>query len=195
MQWKEGYPLDFKEALKTPSEAEISRLVSRSSQPPRFVYGALMLPTVLKYFVSLPQHAKVDMAPATLRGFKLYKIAEGGLPTIVRSKEEASEVEGMLIFGLDDEQRNSIFELESGGGLTEFTAVQVQVHQKNVVGRYQVKDTRTVDAGTFIWSDNTTNLLTAVATSCWDLGDFLAGQFYENMVKIQRRSQDFDELD
>jgi hypothetical protein len=195
MQWKEGYPLDFKEALKTPSEAEISRLVSRSSQAPRFIYGALMLPTVLKYFVSLPQYVKVDMVPATLRGFKLYKIAEGGLPTIVRSKEETSEVEGMLIFGLDDEQRNSIFELESGGGLTEFTAVQVQIYQEDVVGRYQVKDTRTVDAGTFIWSDHTTNMLTAVAASCWDLDDFLAGQFYENIVKIQKRSQEFDDLD
>ncbi|KAL3496217.1 hypothetical protein BJX62DRAFT_194316 [Aspergillus germanicus] len=195
MQWKEGYPLDFKEALKTPSEAEISRLVSRSSQAPRFVYGALMLPTVLKYFVSLPQHVKVDMVPATLRGFKLYKIAEGGLPTIVRSKEETSEVEGMLIFGLDDEQRNSIFELEGRGGLTEFTAVQVQIYQKDVVGRYQVKDTRTVDAGTFIWSDHTTNMLTAVAASCWDLDDFLAGQFYENIVKIQKKSQEFDDLD
>jgi hypothetical protein len=195
MQWKEGYPLDFKEALKTPSEAEISRLMSRFSQTPRFVYGALMLPTVLKYFVSMPQHAKVDMVPATLRGFKLYKIAEGGLPTIVRSKGETSEVEGMLIFGLDDEQRNSIFELESGGGLTEYTAVQVQVHQKDVVGRYRVKDTRSFDAGTFIWSDHTTHLLTAVATSSWDLDDFLAGQFYENIVKIQNRSQDFDDLD
>ncbi|KAL2808239.1 hypothetical protein BJX63DRAFT_40133 [Aspergillus granulosus] len=195
MQGKEGYPLDFKEALKMPSEAEIARLLSKSNQPPRFVYGALMLPTVLKYFLSLPQHTKVDMVPATLRGFELYRFTQGGLPTIVRSESEISEVEGMLVFGLSDEQRNSIFEVESGGGLTKFTDVQVQIYQKGVIGCYQVKDTRTIDAGTFIWSAPSPYTLTPVETSCWDLDEFLASQFYENIVQIQNRSQDLDELD
>ncbi|KAL2851580.1 hypothetical protein BJY01DRAFT_208904 [Aspergillus pseudoustus] len=194
MQWKEGYPLDFKEALRTPSEADIARLLSKSNQAPRFVYGALMLPTVLKYFLSVPQYAKVNMVPATLRGFKLYKIAERGLPAIMRSEDETSEVHGMLIFGLDSEQRNSIFEVESGGGLTKFTDVQVQIHQKDVIGRYQVKDARTVDAGTFVWSASP-EALTVGEASCWDLCDFLAGQLYENIVQIQNRSQDLDELD
>ncbi|KAL3467721.1 hypothetical protein BJX64DRAFT_247274 [Aspergillus heterothallicus] len=196
MQWKEGYPLDFKEVLKTPSEAHVARILSKSNQTPRFIYGAMMLPTVLKYFLSLPQHARIDMVPATLKGFKLYKMAERGLPTIVRSKDETSEVEGMLIFGLDHEQRNITFEVEDIGGLTKFEHVQVQIYQKDDIGHYQVTDTRIVDAGTFIWDAlSDTQTLTSVDAAFWDLEDFVAGQFYEHIVQNQNRSQDLDELD
>ncbi|KAL2864440.1 gamma-glutamylcyclotransferase family protein [Aspergillus lucknowensis] len=195
MRWKEGYPLDFKAALRTPSTAKVRRLLSKPSHAPRFVYGALILPTVLKYFFDLPQNAEVDMVPATLWGFKLYTMSEGGLPTILRSPEESCLVEGMLVFGLDEFQRNRISEVEGGGGMMKFVDVEVQVYQKDLVGHYEVKDLRPIDAGTFVWDRPVDPGMVPVKATYWSPDDFLAGQFYEHITLNQRRELDLDALD
>ncbi|KAL3473961.1 hypothetical protein BJX99DRAFT_260806 [Aspergillus californicus] len=191
MRWEEGYPLDFKAVLERfPSPEELNNVVAQNSCTPRFVYGALMLPTVLKYFLDLPQSSKVDMVYARLPGYGLYNFSGNSLPAIVPSLDENSIVEGMLIFGLDTKQQNKIFEFESGDGeQLRLTDVRVQVYQKQVMGRYEMKCEQTLDAGTYVWNSHTKGL-ERLKSTYWPLGNFLQDQLYRNLVQNQNGVQE-----
>ncbi|KAL4748537.1 hypothetical protein BDW72DRAFT_205509 [Aspergillus terricola var. indicus] len=159
----------------------IKELCAKSSYPPVFVYGHLMLPTALKYIVDIPQTTTVDMVYATLPGYKLHHFAENGkpgLPTIKPSSSPSDVVEGMLIFGLTRGQRSDVQEVECvRTGHSMFIDTQVQV-----------KSQKPIDAGTFVWSWTFEDTEPQpMETSFWPIDDFLTGQLYANMVKEQNK--------
>lgn len=194
MRCKDSYPEDFQTAIKRSplKEGELEELCAKSTYPPVFVYGHLMLPTALKYIVDIPQAATVDMVYATLPGYKLYHFAENGkpgLPTIKPSSSSSDMVEGMLVFGLTRQQRSDVQEVECvRTGHSIFIDTQVQVSLIDKIHGYEVKSQKSVDAGTFVWSWTSENTeLQPMETSFWPIDDFLSGQLYANMVREQNK--------
>ena len=88
------------------------------------------------------------MTQATLVGYRLYYFAHGSTPVIAPSSDPQAVMEGLLIFGLDEQQRNEIYELEAG--LARLLNVQVEVCQK-VGDGLAARSVRTVDSSTFVW--------------------------------------------
>src|SRR5205809_734817 len=80
------------------------RLPRKPGCSPRFVYGILMLPTVLKYYLDAKQTSDIDksMTQASLFGYKLYQFSESSPPVICKSSDPQATVEGILIFDLDE---------------------------------------------------------------------------------------------
>ena len=160
------YPHDYTQALRnTPTEEEILTLLRK---PARFVYGILKLPTVLKYYTDVALTVEIwrSMTQATLPGYKLYQFADGSPPVIAQSSDPQAAVEGMLIFDLDENQRNAIYELESG--LLELVNVQVEICLKDCEN---VGSLRCVDAGAFAWLDSTSGLRD-MGCSVWEVDEF-----------------------
>lgn len=183
MELKPWYPPDYRHALGNMlSSNEVDYFLSKADCCPRFVYGPLMLPTVLKYYIHMDQDIDIsrNMTQATLYGYRLCKFAESSPPAIVPSADPRSMVKGMLIFDLDKDQRNSIYDFEAG--LTDLCSVEVDIWQRD--DEY-TRSVRTVEGvGTFLWKSSTDGLTPLEETS-WSIDTFLDSTFYDHI----RRSQ------
>jgi hypothetical protein len=190
MAFDPSYPEDFKKALSnTISDKEIDQFLKRGGSP-RFVYGVLMLPTVLKYYIDGDQGVKIhkQMTQATLPGYQLYEFADSSAPVIARSNNPQANVKGMLVFNLSDEERNSIYEFESG--LMRLSSVEVDIIQKSYLGN--VHDMRRIDAGAFVWDESVHLMspmigLKVTRGTKWDLVPYLQGRFYRDIKASQCR--------
>ncbi|KAJ5760607.1 hypothetical protein N7520_007763 [Penicillium odoratum] len=185
MEMKSWYPTDFKQALSnTIPEEDMAIYLQRPGSSPRFVYGVLMLPTVLKYYINLEQCYEIHtaMTQATLPGYQLHQFAESSSPVIAPSPDPKAMVEGMLIFNLDEHQRNALYEFEAG--LMCLTSVQVDICQKDTG---QMHYLRTVDAGAFTWTNSTLGLA-RIRDSSWGISEFLNSPFYQYMSQSQDRT-------
>ncbi|KAL4916613.1 hypothetical protein BDW62DRAFT_186008 [Aspergillus aurantiobrunneus] len=199
MRCEAHYPGDFKDALQRPLKAEeLDELLKKPSPLPIFVYGHLILPTVLKYCADIPQTTKVDMVLATLPGYKLYQFSEdsdSGPPTIKPCP--SAVVEGMLVFGLTNKQRAGLYDVEGVLAKTaKYIDIQVQVSQIDMVRHFDVRSQKSVDAGAFEWGpfrpdrpDRPEYGLEPMGTSFWPIDEFIAGQLYETIVRYQNRLQ------
>ncbi|KAL4807527.1 hypothetical protein BDV18DRAFT_135492 [Aspergillus unguis] len=199
MECKPGYPGDFNILLQTKLKGwQLERLCEQSCSPPIFVYGHLMLPTALKYTIGLPQSTKVDMVHASLSGYKLWHSSEKGelgLPTIRPSPSKPAKVEGMLVFGLTQEQCGAVGEHE-GAQIkhTKLEHVTVEVSLVDRVSGHEAKCEKSVDAGAFVW-DYYSNGLRAMDSSFWPIDEFINGQFYRNIVRCQYSTQGEESMD
>ncbi|KAJ5256987.1 hypothetical protein N7478_013091 [Penicillium angulare] len=165
-------------------ENEITLSLQRPGSSPRFVYGVLMLPTVLKYYTDIDQRCQIHttMTKATLFGCQLYQFKKSSTPVIIESSDTKSTVEGMLIFDLNEEQRNAIYELESG--LMHLTSVQVKIRQKS---KNQIHSVRMVEAGTFTWSSGLSGLI-PLRNPLWRVDGFLKCPLYQHILDSQHRT-------
>lgn len=183
MDMKLWYPSDFRLAVSnTFSEREVDDLLQMPGCAPRFVYGVLMLPTVLKYYIEMDQNVEIAryMTQATLFGYKLYQFAEESPPVIARSSDPEAAVDGMLIFGLDEVQRSSIYDLE--GGLMDLVSVDVEICQKESLHLLSMP---TVDAvGTFAWKGSKEGLI-EIGSTAWSIDNYLSSQFYDHILRSQ----------
>ncbi|OOQ88443.1 hypothetical protein PEBR_12163 [Penicillium brasilianum] len=163
-------------------DAKVDNLIRQHDSSPRFVYGPLILPTVLKYYTDSPKTYPMEkyMTKATLQGYELYQIGEKRLPVIAGSPSPNAVVKGMLVFNLEDSKRNDISELELG--LKHLEAVQGKI--ECTAGR---KPTRFVDAGTFVWSGSVDGLIRMYSPS-WDPTSFVNSAFYRNIQQSVYRS-------
>lgn len=76
MEFNSSYPQDFIQVLANSlTEETVNNYLQKPHCGPRFVYGPLMLPTVLKYYIGTDQSVDLgkNMTPATLFGYKLYQ--------------------------------------------------------------------------------------------------------------------------
>ncbi|ODM19434.1 hypothetical protein SI65_04418 [Aspergillus cristatus] len=187
MEYKPWYPSDYTQALNNIlTEDETTTLLNQPGASPRFVYDPLVLPTVLKYFTDMPQTTPIarNMTQATLFGYQLYHFSNPGMPVIAPSPDPQAAVEGLLVFGLNEQQRNAIYELEAG--LMKLVSVQVDIQQR-VPGERQVCSVRAVEAGAFCWADEGGSLegLVPIEGAAWSLDEFLVGSFYEHIARSQ----------
>lgn len=149
MHFKPWYPTDYGYALNNILTGdETTKFLKRPGSSPRFVYGIPMLPTVLKYFTDMDQQISIErnMTQATLFGYQLYRFVDAGPPVIAPSSDPQAAVEGLLIFGLNEQPRNAVYELEAG--LTEL--VSVEICQK-VPEEQLLRSVHGVGAGAFCW--------------------------------------------
>ncbi|KAL1857747.1 hypothetical protein Plec18170_002971 [Paecilomyces lecythidis] len=183
MELKPWYPSDYRHALKNIlTSSEVNHFLNKPDCGPRFVYGPLMLPTVLRYHIHMNQHIDISktMTRATLHGYRLCKFADSSPPVIIRSTDPQSVVQGMLIFGLNNEQRNAIYDFEAG--LMDLCSVQVDIWQWD--DEYS-RSVRTVDGvGAFQWNSSSEGLTPLEATS-WSVDDFLESAFYDHVRHSQ----------
>ncbi|KAJ5348811.1 hypothetical protein MYU51_007059 [Penicillium brevicompactum] len=196
MAFSPNSPRDFKQALaNTLTDQEVDTSLRQPDSSPSFVYGALMLPTILKYHTDIDQKVRIQksMTKATLHGYQLCQYADQGMPVIVQSDNRDHKVEGILVFGLNREQRNAIHELE--GGLQKLASVQVQICQRRL--KDNKHSMRMIDAGVFEWNptgdSNTSNHfgLELIRGSMWDAEPFLQSPLCRHMVQSQdRRSRE-----
>lgn len=181
------YPEDYQAAMSNIlADEELTHLLNKPGCAPRFVFGNLMLPTVLKHYIDEDQTVEIHrrMTRATVSGYELFECSTGGmLPAMRRCEDPSKTVEGMLVLGLNETQRNDIYELESG--LADLVTVEARVHVHAKDGRYMVKSERTVDAGAFVWSSSTEELV-PLERRLWPVDRFLKEQFYQSMVMSQR---------
>lgn len=185
MNFKPWSPKDFLLALSnTLTEEDVTLLLKRPGSSPRFVYGVLMLPTILKYYIDMDQAADIDksMTQATLFGYQLYQFAESSPPFIARSSDPEAAVDGMLIFNLSERQRHSIYELE--GGLMNLVSAQVEICEKDHRG---VRYLRSIEAGAFAWENSNEGLI-CTKTTAWKMDSFLESSLYKNVDLAQRRA-------
>ncbi|KAL9101427.1 MAG: hypothetical protein Q9187_009248, partial [Circinaria calcarea] len=101
-----------------------------SPQPPLFVYGSLMLPSLLARIINAPVPASrlaLQMTPAILRGHARCAVREADYPAVVVMDAGGSGggVSGFLVLGLTRSQRENIHHFESG--LYDLTRVTVEV--------------------------------------------------------------------
>ncbi|KAJ5737038.1 uncharacterized protein N7483_002163 [Penicillium malachiteum] len=185
MEVKSWYPCDFQQALRNSiDEADVDWFLNRPGRAPCFLYGASMLPTVLKHHIGLGQSHNIHstMTQATLFGYRLYKFAESNIPAIIKSSNPTSTVEGLLVFNLDQTQRRDLYEFESG--LMNLTAVQVQILQKTPSNTHNF---RMVDAGTVTWTSRDNQGLSPLNASVWAVDGFLQSQLYQHISNSQYR--------
>lgn len=185
MEFKPWYPKDFMLALSnTFTEEEVTLFLKKPGSSPRFVYGILMFPTVLKYYIDMDQAVEIDksMTQATLFGYQLHQFAESSPPVMARSSDPDAAVDGMLIFNLSERQRNSIYELE--GGLVNLVSVQVEICEKD---RRGARNLRSVEAGAFAWESSKEGLI-STKTTAWGMDLFLKSSFYQNIDRAQSRA-------
>lgn len=153
-----------------------------------------MLPTVLKYFLDVPQTTDIarHMMSATVYGFKLYQFGPDSTPVMLPSSDPQHRVEGMLILGLNEEQRNKVYEYESG--LMRLVDVQAYISQLDSFEGYEIRSVRIVDAGAFVWNqekaDEAMNELptTDPGMYTWPIDGLVCSQLYRNMCAAQRAS-------
>lgn len=143
-----------------------------------------MLPTVLKYYINIDQCYEIhtSMTQATLPGYQLYQFADSSSPILSPSSDPKDIVEGMLIFNLDEQQRNALYEFEAG--LMCLTNVQVEICQKDADHMHHL---HSVDAGAFTWTKSTQGM-TRISDSSWCVREFLQSPFYQYMSQSQDRS-------
>ncbi|KAL4944403.1 hypothetical protein BDV06DRAFT_92810 [Aspergillus oleicola] len=201
MECKEHYPDDFKAALRrTPiKNGEIETLCASSSARPIFVYGQLMLPTILKYFAGVPETGpadqKLDMIPAKLPEHKLHhftKHGEPGLPVMTTSEYRSDKVQGMLVFGLRKEQHRDLLQLECGCSDQNMPVnLKVQVPFGGKAHGYDVHFWKSVEATALVWRTGTREMsgLSPMETTYWPIDDFIAGQLYANIVEQVERQE------
>ncbi|KAE8360132.1 hypothetical protein BDV27DRAFT_161963 [Aspergillus caelatus] len=188
MECKPWYPVDFNQALlNTFTEETLTEFLGRPNCSPRFVYGVLMLPTVLKYFIREDPATDITkrMIRACVSGYMLYQISPKSPPVVVQTFNPHDTVQGMLVLGLDVDQRNLIYDFE--GGLMNLVDVRAQICLKDSsLPCHDICSEQMVDAGMFAWHGSKEGLI-PVESTAWPLDWFLKEKFYENIVNSQHR--------
>lgn len=204
MEPKLSYPQDFQEALANKlTDAELGLL----PKPPLFVYNYLMLPSVLDYILKLaddeePSTLADSMTPssslvlsqATLLDHKLYRFGgteyvsemkEHDLPAAVPDNFSGASIDGILIFGLDPQQRGLINEFEMDHGM--------QLQNVRVDLRLEDGELRTMDAAAFVWTGEI-SAMDPYPKPSWPVDAFLEGKMYQRMMRRMGNAVDHNSV-
>ena len=161
----------------------ISKLSSTAHKPPLFVYGSLMLPSLLARIINSPlspSELALQMTPAVLHGYSRHAVRYADYPAVVVDHASAStstptatttlrapsQVTGFLVFGLTPSQRKSIDRFESG--LYNLTRAKVEIELLGDRGSSKTE----VEAEVYVWGGDRDDLLEAEEKS-WSFEAFL----------------------
>jgi len=99
-----------------------------------FVYGTLLLPTVIEALIGrIPHHL-----PATLPGYRRYRVSDEVFPAI--AVEPAARVDGLVYRCLDDGERMILDAFESGIYTRRCIHAQTQLEQIVAADAYVLAD-------------------------------------------------------
>jgi hypothetical protein len=175
------YPKDYQCALKNVLSSEhLTQLLKKC--PPLFLFGALKLPSVLKYVIDVEPDSDIvtNMTQATLLAHQLYLIEGTDIPVVIPTRQPDNAVDGVVVFGLEPEQRGWIHDFEHGS-CTKLSMVQVEICLDDGT-------LCTLDAGAFVWADNAKDGLVKSAYRSWEIDTFLQTKLYKTMARERRSS-------
>ncbi|KAK2753220.1 hypothetical protein FQN54_007911 [Arachnomyces sp. PD_36] len=178
------YPSDYLRVLQNTftTDKVNNFLTTPGASTPIFLFGPSMLPSVLKSIIEADSNFNMveKMAPCAALNHRLYTMNGSCLPVIKPSTEAGITVEGFVVFGLTAEQRNRLQDFESGLARYEIVQVEIPLHDG------LTRETRTFDAGAFVWGDTLVGL-TASSSRFWKIDDFLGSRLYSSMVRSAAR--------
>jgi gamma-glutamylcyclotransferase (GGCT)/AIG2-like uncharacterized protein YtfP len=144
MEPESMYPGSFRLALSNKIHSKDVPLHLQGLYLPIFVYGSLMLPSVINSVLRLNDETAIAkrMIPAKLRKHKRYSVKFADYPAIIPTGNVDDSVDGMLVFGLDKEERDRLDKFESG--LYRLRKVGVELILSD-------GEAGTVEAETYVW--------------------------------------------
>lgn len=176
----EAYALALSNYL-TPEQ--LSKYSSDANKPPLFVYGSLMLPSLLSRIINSPlspSELALQMTPAILHGYSRHAVRGADFPAVIADPAFPStsttttstvpfQVIGFLVFGLTASQRKGIDRFESG--LYDLTTVKVKIDLAGDEGSSR-REGVVVDAEVYVWAGDRDDLAKA-EEKCWSFEAFL----------------------
>lgn len=170
------YPKEYLRALNNILTSEnLAELLKKC--PPLFLFDALKLPSVLKYVIDVEPDFPIvaNMTQATLLAHELYLIEGTDIPVVTPTLENDRTVDGVVVFGLEPEQRGWIHDFEHGS-CTKLAMVQVEICLDDGT-------LCTLDAGAFVWAGNEKDGLAKSEYKSWEIDTFLHTKLYKTMTR------------
>jgi len=151
---------------------ELDTLLS-SGRKPLFVYGSLMVPTVVTRVINAEDKEVVarNMTPALLTNYKRLAVTWADFPALVLDLSPGSSVHGLLLFGLTDDQRRRIESYESGLYYLTEVKVKIEVGWYGIYG-YHIDGMKVIDALAYVW-DGLRSELYEVHEKAWLIEEYL----------------------
>ena len=159
--------------------------LTAGKEKPLFFYGSLMLPQQIALVTGDRGSANriaSQMTPATLYSHERLVVDGASYPAVVASaapepSNPAAQVEGLLVFGLTDDERRDLDNYESG--LYDLTAVTVEtevVDQVDEGGKESTEKKKVfVDAEVYIWGGLREELV-ETAEQVWSVEAYVGGR-------------------
>lgn len=134
------------------------------STRPSFFYGSLMFPSLIS---AVTQNADVDsiiksMTPATLPQYRRFAIKWADFPAVLPSDEPDDAVEGVLMLGLNEREKDRLYAYESGLYTVEVRDVKIELFDQSSL---------VLAADVYVWNGSTDDL---VEGKVWSVKEFLA---------------------
>ena len=157
-------PQSYTTALDNKFTSEqIDAFISASGKP-NFVYGSLMFPSII---ANVTKSREKDISDAMTRALLLrhqrYAVKYAHYPAVMASEDPKHSVDGILVFGLDGDQRARLDAFESG--LYTEETVQLEVALKG-------GGTRVINGSAYIWGGERDELHD-VEDSLWSVDGFV----------------------
>ena len=174
-------PPSYRSALE--NRLTRSKLASlQSAGKPLFVYGSLMLPSQVARVLgngSLTPTIAARMTPATLSYHERLAVHGCPFPAVVASVSadpavRPKRVEGLLLCGLSERQRNMIDYYEGGLYVSVPASVEIEVVEEDSAGNAveSQREMIMVDAVVYIWKGTRAELVEATERE-WELQGWL----------------------
>ena len=169
-------PPSYRSALE--NRLTRSKLASlQSTGKPLFVYGSLMLPSQVARILgnsALTPTIAARMTPATLSHHERLAVQGCPFPAVVASVSanpaaRPKRVEGLLLCGLSERQREMIDYHEGGLYVSVPTSVEIEIVEDSVGTAVESrKESIMVDADLYVWEGTRAELVEAAERE-WDL--------------------------
>lgn len=134
-----------------------------SSTRPSFFYGSLMFPKLIS---DVTQNADLDgiiknMTPATLPDYRRFAIKWADFPAVLPSEDPNDAVDGVLMFGLNEVEKDRLHCYENGLYTVELAGVEIELSDDSSL---------TLAADVYVWKGPLDDL---VEGKVWRVDEFL----------------------
>ncbi|KAI9698805.1 MAG: hypothetical protein M1836_003915 [Candelina mexicana] len=166
---KTGLPQAYTTVLSNRFTSEQVDAFISSSGKPIFVYGSLMFPSIIGNVTQTRENVIANaMTRAVLLGHQRYAVIGADFPAIMASEDSTHSVEGILVFGLNNEQHARLDVFESGLYTKETVRLEVALKEGG---------TRIIDGHVYIWGGDRDELH-EVEESLWTVDSFIQSSSY-----------------
>ncbi|OCL01896.1 hypothetical protein AOQ84DRAFT_275629, partial [Glonium stellatum] len=108
------------------------------------------------------------MTVATIRGYRRHAVRRASWPAMVPTNDPRDKICGMVVFGLQDSQRRSIHEFQSG--MFDFKRDNVEIELRDGSKIQQ-------EVGLYVWNQPP-SLLVPIEERMWSPSDLLESEWF-----------------
>lgn len=142
---------------------------------PFFFCGAFIFPSTVRmktYGTTLRGIAEA-MTVATIRGYRRHAVRRASWPAMVPTNDPRDKICGMVVFGLQDSQRRSIHEFQSG--MFDFKRDNVEIELRDGSKIQQ-------EVGLYVWNQPP-SLLVPIEERMWSPSDLLESEWFSYITE------------